>query len=43
MKWKVRCYLNITEDPTVITLIRLKLGKGEVAMQDMKDCEAMKV
>ena len=30
MKWKVRCDLNITEDPTVIILVRLKLGKVKV-------------
>ena len=42
MKWKVRCDLNIREDPTVFTLVRLKLG--EVGrMCDKKDYEVMEV
>ena len=40
MKWEVRCDLNITEDPTVITLVRLKLDEVKVKLtrvHDMKD------
>ena len=46
MKCKVRCDLNVAEDPTVITLIRLKLEKLKVKLtgvHDMKDYEAMEV
>ena len=42
MKCKVRCDLNVAEDPTVITLVRLKLDKV-TPVHDMKDYEAMEV
>ena len=47
MKCKVRCDLNVAEEPTVITLVRLKLDKVKVTtltpVHDMKDYEAMEV
>ena len=42
MKCKVRCDLNVAEEPTVITLVRLKLGEF-APVHDMKDYEAMEV
>jgi len=27
MKWEVGCDLNVAEDPTIITLVRVKVGK----------------
>jgi len=27
MKWEVGCDLNVTEYPTIITLVRVKVGK----------------
>ena len=46
MKCKVRCDLNVAEEPTVITLVRLKLDKVKlklIPVDDMKDYEAMEV
>jgi hypothetical protein len=46
MKWKVGCDLNITEDWTVITQVRITLGKvkNEVGpVHNMKAYEAMEV
>jgi len=43
MKWRVGCDLNITEDRTVITQVRIKLGKVKVKLPLCTTYEAMEV
>ena len=41
MKCKVRCDLNVAEDLTVITLVRLKLDKVTVHLKFPAACSAV--